>query len=113
MEHVDGVVVTYSGVEHVVNVERLEELVVVRELCLSYYDRGISHFILCTLPHVVGRKISGHDVLISHPYNSLVVSTANAEDEKEGLAASPDRVWLGRARPQSDVEWPWSFRQHS
>ena len=33
MEHVDGVVVTYNGVEHVVNVERLEELVVVRELC--------------------------------------------------------------------------------
>ena len=33
MELVDGVGVTYSGVEHVVNVERLEELVVVRELC--------------------------------------------------------------------------------
>ena len=33
MEHVDGVVVTYSGVEHVVDVERLDELVVVRELC--------------------------------------------------------------------------------
>ena len=33
MEHVGCVVVTYSDVEHVVNVERLEELVVVRELC--------------------------------------------------------------------------------
>ena len=33
LERVDGVVVTYSGVERVVNVERLEELVVVRELC--------------------------------------------------------------------------------
>ena len=64
---------------------------------------------LCTLPHEVGRKISGHDVLISHPYNSLVMSTASADDEKEGLAESPDHVWLGRARPRSDGERPWSF----
>ena len=42
MELVDGVVVTYSGVEHVVNVERLEELVVVRELCLSVVYRILS-----------------------------------------------------------------------
>ena len=58
---------------------------------------------LYTLPHVVGRKISGHDVLISHPYNSLMVSMASAEDEKEGLAESLARVRLGSARPRSDV----------
>ena len=33
MEYVDGAMVTYNDVEHVVNVERLGELVVVRELC--------------------------------------------------------------------------------
>ena len=35
VELVDGVVVTYNGVEHVVDVERLEELVVVRAVCRS------------------------------------------------------------------------------
>ena len=59
MEHVDDVVVTYSGVEHVVNVERLEELVMVRELCLSYYDRGISHFVLVYITPCGGEEDFG------------------------------------------------------
>jgi hypothetical protein len=60
-----------------------------------------------------GEEDFGARRLISHPYNSLGVSTASAEDEMAGSAASPDRVWLGRAQALSVGGWPWSSHQRS